>query len=176
MTMPASGTISMSQINTELGRSSTATISLDTAENGGYATINTASSSRPNGSNPASMSEWYSYNHNASSGTTITWKVVRYLTGAGGLLTITKNGTTVVQSSTNGAAGTFAAVAGDNIYITLTENFKLSDRIDIRVDQNSYGGGELYASTGINNGTISVSFTVQAIQFPYFIRGIQDVA
>lgn len=173
--MPASGTIRMSQINTELGRSSTASISLDTAENGGYATINTASSSRPNGSNPESMSEWYNYNHNASSGTTITWKVVRYLTGAGGLLTITKNGTTVVQSSTNGAAGTFAAVAGDNIYITLTENFKLSDRIDIRVDQNSYGGGELYANTGINNGTISVSFTVQAIQFPYFIRGIQDV-
>lgn len=175
MTMPASGTISMSQINTELGRSSTAAISLDTAENGGYATINTASSSRPNGSNPAAMSEWYSYNHSASSGTTITWKVVRYLTGAGGLLTITKNGTTVVQSSTNGAEGTFAAVVGDNIYITLTENLKLSDRIDIRVDQNSYGGGELYANTGINNGTISLSFTVQAIQFPYFIRGIQDV-
>lgn len=64
--MPASGTISMSQINTELGRSSTATISLDTAENGGYATINVNSSSRPSASNPASLSEWYSYNHNAA--------------------------------------------------------------------------------------------------------------
>lgn len=177
MTLPAAyATMSMGDINVELGRSRTAEISLDTAENGGYVAINQASGSKPSSSNPASISEWYSYNHNASSGTTITWKVVRYLTGAGGLLTITKNGTTVVQSSTNGAAGTFAAVAGDNIYITLTENFKLSDRIDIRVDQNSYGGGELYANTGINNGTISVSFTVQAIQFPYFIRGIQDVA
>ena len=58
----------MSQINTELGRSSTATISLDTAENGGYATINTGSSSRPSSTNPASMSEWYGYDHNASSG------------------------------------------------------------------------------------------------------------
>jgi hypothetical protein len=58
----------MSQINTELGRSSTANISLDTAENGGYATINTASSSRPSATNPATMSEWYNYNHNASSG------------------------------------------------------------------------------------------------------------
>lgn len=175
MTMPASGTIRMSQINTELGRSSTASISLDTAENGGYATINTASSSRPNGSNPASMSEWYSYNHSASSGTTITWKVLRYITATGGLLTITKNGTTVVQSSTNGAEGTFTAAIGDSIYITLTEALKISDRIDIRVDQNSYGGGEIYSATGINNGTISLSFTVQAIFTPYFIRGIQDV-
>jgi len=66
MTLQSSGQISMSQINTELGRSSTATISLDTAENGGYATINTNSSSRPSSGNPAAMSEWYSYNHNAS--------------------------------------------------------------------------------------------------------------
>ncbi len=64
--MPASGTISMSQINTELGRSSTAQISLDTAENGGYATINQNSNSRPSSNNPASLSEWYSYNHNAA--------------------------------------------------------------------------------------------------------------
>lgn len=53
----------MGQINTELGRSSTATISLDTAENGGYATINTCSPSYPASGNPAAMSEWYSYNH-----------------------------------------------------------------------------------------------------------------
>lgn len=66
MTMPASGTIRMSQINTELGRSSTASISLDTAENGGYAAINQASASRPNSSNPALLSEWYNYNHNAT--------------------------------------------------------------------------------------------------------------
>jgi len=66
MTLPASGSsISMSQINTELGRSSTATISLDTAENGGYGAINTCSSPFPLSANPASMSEWYSYNHSA---------------------------------------------------------------------------------------------------------------
>jgi hypothetical protein len=63
--MPASSTIRMSQINTELGRSSTASISLDTAENGGYGAINQASASRPSSNNPASLSEWYSYNHNA---------------------------------------------------------------------------------------------------------------
>lgn len=62
----------MSEINTELGRSSTATISLDSAESGVYATINTASPSYPNNARPASMSEWYSYNHTASSSSSFT--------------------------------------------------------------------------------------------------------
>jgi len=66
MALQSSGTIKMSEINTELGRSSTATISLDDAENGTYATINTASASYPSASNPAAMSEWYGYNHTAS--------------------------------------------------------------------------------------------------------------
>ena len=65
--LQSSGTIKMSEINTELGRSSNATISLDSAESGTYATINTASASYPNDARPASMSEWYSYDHSASS-------------------------------------------------------------------------------------------------------------
>lgn len=65
MALPSSGQISMSQINGELGRELQAQISLDTAENGGYGAINVNSSSRPNSSNPAAMSEWYSYNHSA---------------------------------------------------------------------------------------------------------------
>ena len=68
MALQSSGTIKMSEINTELGRTSTATISLDSAESGTYATINTASSSYPNNARPASMSEWYSYDHSSASG------------------------------------------------------------------------------------------------------------
>ena len=69
MALQSSGQlIRMSQINTELGRSSTAAISLDTAENGGYGTINTCSPAYPLAANAASLSEWYGYNHTASCG------------------------------------------------------------------------------------------------------------
>lgn len=57
------GSVSMSQINSELGRASTSSISLDAAENGSYAAINSCSPSRPSSGNPASMSEWRGYNH-----------------------------------------------------------------------------------------------------------------
>jgi hypothetical protein len=67
MVLPGGGEIRMSQINTELGRGCCPTISLDTAENGGYAFINTNSAQRPNAANPASMSEWWGYNHTATS-------------------------------------------------------------------------------------------------------------
>ena len=67
MALPSSGTIRMSQINSELGRGSTSQISLDAAENGAYGAINSASPSRPSSSNPARMSEWYGYNHRAVS-------------------------------------------------------------------------------------------------------------
>ena len=72
MTLTSSGQISMSQINTELGRSSSSQISLDSAENGSYATINTNSGSYPSSGNPATMSEWYSYNHSAE-GDALNW-------------------------------------------------------------------------------------------------------
>jgi hypothetical protein len=65
MSLPASGQLAMSAINTELGRGSTSQISLDTAENGGYGRINASSRSRPSAINPASMSEWYSYDHSS---------------------------------------------------------------------------------------------------------------
>ena len=66
MALPSSGPISMSQINTELGRSASSAISLDTAENGGYGAIKQCTFPRPDGGNPASMSEWYGYNHSAA--------------------------------------------------------------------------------------------------------------
>ena len=58
-----SGSVSATGINLELGRSSNASMSIDTAENGGYGAINQCSPSRPSATNPASYSEWRNYNH-----------------------------------------------------------------------------------------------------------------
>lgn len=92
MALPASGTIRFSQINTELGRSSTAQISLNTAEDGGYAAINTNSASRPSSSNPATMSEWYGYNHSATPARSISFSnlySLGYTGSVSGTVTIT---------------------------------------------------------------------------------------
>jgi len=62
MTMPSSGTISMGQINNELGRATSAQIGLDGAENGSYGAIAPYSPTIPSTSNPAYMSKWYGYN------------------------------------------------------------------------------------------------------------------
>jgi len=68
MALPSSGQLRASSINTELGRSSTSTLSIDTAENGGYGAINTNSESYPSATNPAAYSEWYGYDHTAGGG------------------------------------------------------------------------------------------------------------
>lgn len=65
MALPSSGQISLNDINLELGRTSGTQISLDDAENGTYATINPYSCKRPSSTNPASVSEWHGYDHNA---------------------------------------------------------------------------------------------------------------
>jgi hypothetical protein len=69
MALPASGEISINDINVEFGRSgTTANSSLEDLSDGTVATINTvnASGDRPDGSAPHSMSEFYSYDHDAA--------------------------------------------------------------------------------------------------------------
>jgi len=64
----SSGAIRLAaDIGVELGQSSTQTVELADAATGGISTINTASASYPNSSAPHLMSEWYSYDHSASS-------------------------------------------------------------------------------------------------------------
>lgn len=67
MALQSSGQIKFSELNTELGRTSTNKIGLGAAESGTYAAINSASSSKPNGSTPSKISEWFGYDHGASS-------------------------------------------------------------------------------------------------------------
>ena len=81
MAVPSSGEISLGKIRQELESTSTsndydngpytsAATAMKAAEIGTYDTINTsnASGDRPNNTSPYSMSEWYSYDHNASGG------------------------------------------------------------------------------------------------------------
>lgn len=67
MALPREGQLSIRDIAAELGRLPIET-SLDAAENGDYGAINRESRSRPDSRNPAAISEWYSYDHNAGGG------------------------------------------------------------------------------------------------------------
>lgn len=71
MALPTLGQLSMGDINVEINRSPDAHISLWDAEKGFYATINTNSTEKPNGSKPATIGEWRGYNHDASAPLTI---------------------------------------------------------------------------------------------------------
>lgn len=64
MALPSSGTITMNDIRAELGIPSQSPFSLNDAEDGIYVTLNPCSPSLPSSTNPASMSEWYGYDHN----------------------------------------------------------------------------------------------------------------
>ena len=62
--LPLSGRITLADIRSQIGISET-DFSLDTAENGVYATINPCSPYKPASANPTSLSEWYGYDHKA---------------------------------------------------------------------------------------------------------------
>jgi hypothetical protein len=67
MALQGSGEIRLSQVNVELGRGSSNIHSMQDGQTGVYATINTNSAAKPDGIAPHSMSEWYGYNHTATS-------------------------------------------------------------------------------------------------------------
>jgi hypothetical protein len=67
MTITGSGQISFADINIELNRNATASLSLASASIGFYAPINKCASPFPNSTAPYAISEWYGYNHLAAS-------------------------------------------------------------------------------------------------------------
>jgi|SRR5210317_707810 hypothetical protein len=70
MALPSSGQISFSDINTELGQSSDAQLSLSDAVQGNVVAINTNSENIPDESPPHPISQWYGYDHSAGGGLT----------------------------------------------------------------------------------------------------------
>lgn len=72
MVLPSTGnTISFNDIRIELGISTKAPFNIEDAENGnvsaGYPAINKCATPYPVSANPANISEWWSYDHNATS-------------------------------------------------------------------------------------------------------------
>jgi hypothetical protein len=106
MTLPRTGQLGLGDINAELGRSRTAQISLDTAENGGYGAINVESRFRPNATNPAAISEWYSYNHTFTPAPTTIPFAWNYFNQSASTLPfqIFVNGVVTVSTANTGAA------------------------------------------------------------------------
>jgi hypothetical protein len=120
MALPASGQISINDINVEFGRSgTTANSSLEDLSDGTVATINTANASadRPDGSAPHSMTEFYSYDHDLASTSwssppaDFTMSGVNGGTEISGLKTISLTGgsgnTTISRTTTGSPAITF---------------------------------------------------------------------
>ena len=98
MPLPASGQIKIGDILDEAGLSVTlANTSLGDLAAGTVFTINTASASYPTGTNPDAISEWFSYNHSATS----TTPSVYYWLGDGVNDTMRTTGTASVLASTS---------------------------------------------------------------------------
>lgn len=72
MTLPASGQISFNDLRVELGIPLQAPFSITSASTGIYVNINASSPNYPNASAPHEISEWYNYNHTATSATCYT--------------------------------------------------------------------------------------------------------
>tara|TARA_R110001592_G_scaffold191311_3_gene437472 strand:+ start:641 stop:1093 length:453 start_codon:yes stop_codon:yes gene_type:complete len=74
MTVPASGELSLGKIGKEIrsnqpnnnynnGPYTANQTALNIAENGGYGAVNSFANPKPSSNNPATMTEWYGYNH-----------------------------------------------------------------------------------------------------------------
>ena len=133
MACPSSGALSLASIRGEIENNSyaaytSASTSLESASEGTYDTINTnnAASDRPDGSDPHAMSEFYAYDHDASSGGswaayTLVYKsgkfsdcsgvcggsgsnvTVHVLNGGGSVQSIFDNDETIYSSSSGGS-------------------------------------------------------------------------
>jgi hypothetical protein len=175
MALPAPGvSLAMSQINVELGRSATAQISLDTAENGGYGAINVNSRNKPDGANPAAISEWYRYNHTAAPPVTTQTIYWEHFRGGptGGAMQIRRNGVLVVSVAAAPPTvqiGNFTANPGDNIQVRVFESPKTPDYCEISVTSNGFEYVDLQYDT-----ILQLDFIVQATDGDYTIQTRQD--
>ena len=173
MALQYSGSISMGQINVELGRIFSTTISLNTAEDGGYGAINTLSESYPLGGNPAAMSEWYGYNHTASPpspGIEVYWTY--NASSCPGDQMLVYSGGNIVVNVFDAADGVFITDPNTliEVYVFSGTNGFGCDSPSIQVHQNGFN---LIASDAAN-GYGAMAYTFFSVQdgSTYDIQGI----
>ena len=168
MTLQASGAISLMQVNQELGRGAFSTISLNVFNAGGVdvvqtgtgnVTINQCSPSRPNGTAPTSMSEWYNYDHNASCGEVPATPSIEW----------------VYRSQEN--SGVLFKVVGTNVTDTnVTAQFRAAGtnntRNNIGISQ-VYSGADFIVFIGGFSTTIPLSTLIE-VRVRVTVNGIQS--
>jgi len=144
MALSTTGPLSMGDINQELGRARTASISLDAAENGSYATINPNSPSKPSSTNPATISEWRGYNHTATAPSiTITSYSNGYLYFTIGGTGYSPSSLTIKKSTTSATGPWTSDTAGSNsprsvIVPTVTTWYMIEDATNTSIYSNVY--------------------------------------
>jgi hypothetical protein len=163
----------MGQINVELGRNFSTTISLNTAEDGGYGAINTFSESYPLGGNPAAMSEWYGYNHTAgpiSLGIEVYWSY--NAPSCSGDQMLVYNGSNIVVNVFDAANGVFLTDPNTLIEVYVFSGYFGSgcDSPSIQVHQDGFNLIASDAQNGYNEQAYAF-FSVQDGS-SYNIQGI----
>jgi hypothetical protein len=138
MTLQSSGQISIGDIATELSKLP-GDVSLHDAETGVYGTINHDSPSYPDGNNPNSISEWYSYNHSAVGLTAFDMDETAYESSAAACGSSKR---TIVEFYHDGA-GTYPA-NGDVVHTTSGGG-------------SPFGGDDFYYWVDVANGTGRIS-------------------
>jgi len=157
MALTSSGTISMSDIRTELGDSGA--ISLKEASDGTIVTLNTTSvdaGDGPDGSTPHAMSEWYSYDHSAS-GASTAWSSVPSnfnINGSTWPDTTTSNQTI---SLANGSGNTTVSCGGNSTGGNLT--------VAISTSSTPSSGHSSSAAVSHTSGTLYMQFKLTAVRF-----------
>ncbi len=117
MALPSTGSISMNQINIELGRASGSNISLDAAENGSYGAINQTSTVKPSSANPARMSEWRGYKHNC---TAVSISPSSVTINQGQSTTLTASGSSSYSWNTGATSAAISVSPGSTTTYTVT--------------------------------------------------------
>lgn len=145
MAAPTSGELSLGKIRQELetsdysaGPYTTNATSLSGSETGLYATINTSSSSYPDGTTPYAMSEWYSYDQS-------TLGPMPTITGYSG----------TGQTSVGGFSGaSFPAYTG--VKLTDTKYIGIAVKSERSINQDVYAHGIDWSSTSPTVNSLSV--------------------